>query len=397
MRVGEEKKNGWKGENFKPDERTLAEALNGRQGRFFVRVYDSDVKLLDKGEFRYLRDLREIRINSEPYTEQTVLVPSLTGHSLTKVHFIGVDGATVRPILPRESSHAEAQRNTLVVRPHLNGDEISCDLECASGRVGIVLNLPRIWWRLESDESESGDWRATSFSVTRQEFREHASANANILLRLPRRMKSVRVGFGVELERVYRHPKERNDIQIPLADFFDYSQVDQRLNEDASFNVDCSGAVLTLIRISADPVPTIIYFTSTPETVGIGEQATLRWETRNAEADGVVIDPEMGAVEPSGSLTVVVPKMTTYTLRLTASGMDDVTRAVTVTIAGEKPFARVRSVGGGWKRGKGFSYCELRSAGLTVVDARRLLMSVDKRRRTKHRANVETIRRLIDA
>ena len=159
--------------------------------------------------------------------------------------------------------------------------------------------------------------------------------------------------------------------------------------------------MLTLIRITADLVPTIIDFASTPETVGVGEQVTLRWKTRNAQADGVVIDPEIGAVEPSGSLSVVVSKTTTYTLRLSALDMDDVTRAVTVTIdslqPGEKLVARVRSAGGGWKRGRGFSYSELRSAGLSVVDAKRWSMSFDKRRRTAHRANVEMIRRLVDA
>ena len=55
VRIGEEEKNGWKGENFRSDEQTLSEVLNGRQGRFFIRVYNADAKLLDSGEFRYLR------------------------------------------------------------------------------------------------------------------------------------------------------------------------------------------------------------------------------------------------------------------------------------------------------------------------------------------------------
>lgn len=40
-RIGEEKKDGWKGENFKPTERSLPDVLKDRQGRFFVRVYDN--------------------------------------------------------------------------------------------------------------------------------------------------------------------------------------------------------------------------------------------------------------------------------------------------------------------------------------------------------------------
>ena len=402
VRVGEEVENGWKGENFRPDKRTLAEALNGRQGRFFVRVYDGEARLLDSGEFRYLRNLKEILINGDPYTGHTILVPASTGHPPTKVRFIGFDGVTVCPILPLELTHAEAQGGDLVVKPHLSGDDISCVLGSTTDRVKIVLNLPRIWWRVEREGSESGEWRDTPLAMTRQEFRERAHANATMLLRLPRRIKSVRVGFDDELERVNHREAGENDTPIRLADFVDYSQIDRRLNEDASFNVECGGAVLALIRISADPTPTIISFTHEPDTVGAGEQVMLRWKTRNAKAGGVVIDPDVGAVETSGSLQVAPYKTRTFTLRLTAFGMNDVTKTVTVTVrpslqAGEKPIAHVRRARGGWKHGKGFSYGEIRAAGLTVADARHRSLPIDKRRRSTHRANMETIGKSIDA
>ena len=400
-RIGEEETSGWKGENFKPKERTLANVLNGRQGRFFIRVYD-ETRLLDSGEFRYLRDLEGIRVNGERYTTQKLLIPPSTGHPPTKVHFIGVDDAAVRPILPPELTHVDVRGSDLVVEPHPSGDYISCVLESDTGRVDIVLNLPRIWWRMKRDEGTSGEWRDMPLAMTRREFREHARANATMQLRLPPPIKSVRVGFDGELARVYRPAKEENDRSIPLADFVDYSQIDRRLNDDASFNVECGGAVLTLIRISADPVPAIISFTHEPGTVGTGEHATLRWKTRNAEAEGVVIDPEIGLVQSSGCLKVAPLKTTTYTLRLTAPGMDDVTKAVTVTVrpspqSGGKPIALVRRAGGGWRHGKGFSHSELRAASLVVADALRWSMPIDKRRRTTHPANIETIRRSIDA
>lgn len=39
VRVGEEKKGDWKGESFKRGVKSLEDVLNGRQGRFYVRVY----------------------------------------------------------------------------------------------------------------------------------------------------------------------------------------------------------------------------------------------------------------------------------------------------------------------------------------------------------------------
>ena len=408
VRVGEEEENGWKGENFKPDERTLAKVLNGRQGRFFIRVYD-DTRLLDSGEFRYLRNLKEIRVNGEPYTEHTILVPSSTGHPPTKVRFIGVDGATVRPILPLELTNAEAQGGDLIVEPHPKEDDISCALKSDTGRVDVGLNLPRIWWRMKRDGSETGEWRDTPLTMTRQEFRERAHANATMRLRLPRRIKSVRVGFDDELKRVYRLVKGENDSSIPLADFVDYSQIDRRLNEAASLKFECldkaisalqcGGVILTLIRVSADPVPAIISFICELATVPAGKQSTLHWATQNAEAGGVMIEPEIGAVESSGSLEVEPSETTAYTLRLSVSGMDDVTKTVTVTVGlpPEKAIARVRRAGGGWRYGKGFSYGELRAAGLTAADATRRSMPIDKRRRSTHRVNIDTIGNLIDA
>ena len=231
-----------------------------------------------------------------------------------------------------------------------------------------------------------------------------------------------RVGFDNELERVYRpvkgenvkgenvkgenvkgeNVKGENDSPIPLADFADYSQIDRRLNEAASLKVECGEVILTLIRVFADPLPAIISFICELATIPAEKQATLRWATQNAEAGGVVIDPEIGAVESSGTLEVAPSETTAYTLRLSASGVDDVMKTVTVTVASppqpnEKPIARVMRAGGVWKQGKGFSCGELRAAGLTAADAPRRSMPLDKRRRTTHRANVETIRRLTDS
>ena len=89
VRVGrDEQRADWKGTNFSPAERSVADVLHGRQGRFYVRVYDADVRLLDSSQFRYLRDLREIRVNGEPYTANTLLVPSPAGHARTEVSLL---------------------------------------------------------------------------------------------------------------------------------------------------------------------------------------------------------------------------------------------------------------------------------------------------------------------
>lgn len=152
--------------------------------------------------------------------------------------------------------------------------------------------------------------------MTRQEFRSVADANKAIRLRLPARSASVNVGFDEELDRAYRPGKGGREVEILLTGFVDYLQIDQRLNDDALFNVRCGGAALTLVRVSADPVATIDSFTCEPTQINAGETATLSWKTRNAEPVDVEIDLGGESVEPSGSLPVTPGETTTFTLVL---------------------------------------------------------------------------------
>ena len=401
-RVGEENQNGWKGEIFKPTERSLADVLNGRQGRLFVRVFDGEAKLLDSDEFRYLRDLREIRMNGQPYSANTILVPPSTGHSPTELQFVGADGATIQPAVATDGNHTTVQaEGVVIVAPQPKGDEVSCRLSSGKSHIDTVINLPRIWWRIERDHGESDDWRDTPWSMTRQEFRKYANAGTTIRLGLPSQITSVSVGFDEELGRVYRSPQSGDETELCLADFVDYSQIDQRLNTDASLNVQCGEAVMTVVRISADPVPRITSFSSEPATVSAGEKALLQWVTRNAESCEVAIDPDIGSVSLSGNMPIVPTETTTFTLRLTASGMDDVTTNITVTVRyrlGEKLFACVKRKDGGLRRGTGFSRGEIHASGLTHSDAVRRSLPLDRRRRSTHRTNVDTIREVdIDA
>ena len=333
-RVGEERIDGWPGENFEPSEHSLAEVLEDRQGRFFVRVYDRETKLVDSGVFRYLQFLRKILVNGEHYSEDTLLVPPATGHPPTTVQFISVHGVPLHPIPQPKTIGMAVGKDSLVAKPYPNADEISCTLEGNGGRVEITLHLPRIWWRLEEDDGETSEWRSTPFQLTRPEFREHADSNTLLRLRLPKRVKAVSVGFGDEIGRKYA--KNDEEVVLPLDDFVDYSQIDRRLTENALFNIRIGQKEMTLIKVLSDPPPKIDYFEADPPAIVPGQQATLRWTTRNVLEDvSLEIDPEIGPVEKTGSCEVYPSKTTTYTLRLTVLGKEHVKQPFTVTVQAE--------------------------------------------------------------
>ena len=331
-RTGSEEENGWRGENFRPDEQALSEILNNRQGRFFIRVYDENVALLDSGEFRYLRDLNEIRINGEPYTRNTILLPPSSGYVPATVRFVGANGAIIRPILPPELKHVTLQGSELIVNPHPDGNKLACTLTSESGRVNIVIDLPFVWWRMERDGESPDEWRDTPLAISQKEFRDHAYGEAAVRLRLNPRIKAVHVGFDDESGQSYRRDASNGDLLIPLVDFVDYSHIDKRLNKDASLTVACDRATFTLIRVSADPIPEIVSFMSEPDIVRVGERATLSWTTRDADVNGVRIEPEIGVVGSNGSIEIALVRTTTYTLRVTTPGVNDATKVTTVRV-----------------------------------------------------------------
>ncbi|MCS7364239.1 MAG: ribosomal protein L13e [archaeon GB-1867-035] len=69
----------------------------------------------------------------------------------------------------------------------------------------------------------------------------------------------------------------------------------------------------------------------------------------------------------------------------------------------EKPIAKVKPpalirhgrIVKKWKIGRGFSIGELKEAGLTVKEALKLGLRIDKRRKSIHEENIEIIRKYI--
>ena len=399
-RVGEEAQRGW-AQNFLAGEQSLSDVMGDRQGRFFLRVYDAEARLLDSTTFRYSRDLRQIHVNGADYSQDTAIVPTSTGHVHTEVRLVDADGSMIAPTLRTEALQTTAPSGALLVPPDPLANRISCTLGTGSNGVGIVLDLPRIWWRMEDGCSEPGEWRDTPIVMTRQEFRKHSHSNASITL-LSKRFGSVRAGFDNELAQAYRRSNKDDRITIPLAHFVDYAQIDRRLNEDVHLNVEWSEEIVSLIAVSADPMPEILSFVAHPATIFSGDEAVLEWATLNTGDTRVSIDPDAGPVDSIGAFSVRPTKTTRYTLAVAISGTSGIHSTVTVTVGHQlpaprtRPAARVLSTGGAWRWGKGFSLRELQDVGMTLQEAATRSIPVDRRRRTSHRANVEILRSMLD-
>ena len=104
--------------------------------------------------------------------------------------------------------------------------------------------------------------------------------------------------------------------------------------------------------------PVVNRFTATPETISLGQSATLSWDVSDATA--VTIQPSIGGVGQSGSQQLSPTRSTTYTLTATNTAGDSM-RTLTVTVtpaAAGTPDLEVTDV---WLAGQ--IYYKLRNRG----------------------------------
>ena len=342
-RIGEEGKNGW-GENFKPRKRHLSEVLGNRKGWFFLRVYDYDTELIDSVPFRYSHNLGQILINGEEYTEDMVFLPTSTGHPLTEIRFVSVDGATIRPRLLNRSGGKLTPSGTIEIPPNTKTDTIKCALESfGSEVVRLELNLQQVWWMMKYDDNKTCDWQDTPIIMTRQEFSQQArNKGARICLSLEK-FERLFVGFGNDLEREYSKSKISNT-DIPLKDFIDFRQIDDRLEHDTYLNVRCDDKwakeILSIICVRADSA----------------EAA----KKTNKEKEVIKCKPDNR-----------FPARVRRNQRVQCGCNQHE-----------------------WRNGRGFSRREIKEVGLKWKGA--VCVRRDRRRRSSYSANVEKIRRVLD-
>ena len=249
-RIGEEGGGNWKGENFKPAEKTVKEVLNGQQGWFYIRVYDNDVKLIDSNDFRYSQTLKEIRVNGTMYSEEMLLVPSADGYMETIIQFIDTKGDNIFPEQRGNNSHTSIRNDgEVIVASHPAGDLTEWKVDS----VDTVIALPRIWWCITKTDNSSDEWRDTPIDMSREEFRDNTDAVVQISL--PSNIEKIQVGFSFDLHRSYPTDDEnqhKRRIALPIRDFVDYEEIEKPLSKDTHLNIQCNGKVLPIICVPAE-------------------------------------------------------------------------------------------------------------------------------------------------
>lgn len=397
-RVGEEGKQGW-GETYRLDgRRSLADVLNGRQGWFFARVYrEGESVEVDSVQFRYIANLREIRLDGETYTADTVLLPTARGHAAVDIEIESSGECGVTAIDSTDGTRqVDSQAGRFVCEPRAEVQQLRCRLEGVGGGVDVVVALPRIWWCLATPGEIPQSWRDTAKAMTRIEFRRLAFVGTEVWIDMPERVSRVGVGFTVEGGVNYRGKKNGQRVRcaIPLAHYLDHAEIDRRLFRDATLKAHIAGAAVDLIAVAEDPRPRIVEFSAEPVSLSPGDKAMVQWVVENSEGITLSLSPRIGVVEAEGSHEIRVDRTTVVTLTLSASGMEDLVEERVIEVMKPEamsvthPVACAKAVTG-WRIAKGFSVGELAAVPETSGEPIR----TDRRRRSVHAVNVASLER----
>lgn len=213
--------------DFNPREKSIADILDGRQGHFFIRVYEEDGKQIDREEFRYCPGLRAIKVNGADYMPDTPLLPATNGHKTTRIEFAG--DASLSSVV-----EAEPREDCDIVEREIRG-------------VKIVVQLPRVWWQLDDGE-ESRRWQDTPIETTREQFRHWAENEFVLRLKLPHSVRKFSGGLDGKFSTSY--PTKDG---ISLFAFGSYQKLrGAEFLRDVMLQVCINGQTTPLVRVKAD-------------------------------------------------------------------------------------------------------------------------------------------------
>lgn len=331
--VGEEGRgrNRWRTQ-FVPQEgikeQRMPDELTNRQGGwYFVRIYDKDGDLLESMDFRFIAGLKDIQIMN------STCLPEPSGYNDVTIQFIHQANCKVEPV-GEEMYHAltirrENDFTIATIPPKPNYDETRWILSDRNAKVESTVLVERVWWCVGHLSAVPANWTDKTCSLSRKDFT--AITDKALWVKFPRKrwINKIEVGFNRTKSRYYNVEIEKKEIDIPLRDFCDAEEIENKQEEFT-------------MKIWVSPEGTKTY-----------EAIVLKIPT---ELSSLPVEPKQPRVKPQPLLK-----------------------------------AEVKSPRGK-RKGKGFSRNEIDNAGLTMEDVKRLRIPYDKRRKSPHSWNIERLK-----
>jgi len=189
-----------------------------RSGWYFLRLYDSNLQLVDSCDFRFISSLLKVESNN------LNLIPGDIGYSEAEIELIHTSEFQ---LISDSNSFDEIEVNTLspektkiTVKPKPDIDKIPFIVSSKGGRdVKLFIPTERIWWSVNQGESP-GAWEDKTINLTPNDF---MIGNKSVFIRFPANgwASSMRFGFQNRELRDYPVRLDENFIRVPLSNYSD--------------------------------------------------------------------------------------------------------------------------------------------------------------------------------
>jgi len=316
------------------EEQKLPEEIAERRGGwYFVRIYDNNDDLLESMDFRFLCGLKDIRIESSD------CLPGPNGHDNVVVQFLHQTSCEVE-LMDENERHAleirrESGQTIVTIPPKPNYDKTHWILHDGEGEVETTVLVERIWWAMGMIGEVPTGWLDKAITLYRKDFT--AITDKALWVRLPRLRfsRKIYLGFNPAKRRSYQVEVEKKEIAIPLRDFCDAEEIENR-QEEARMMI-----WVQLERAKPDETVVVKLPADQPPPV----------KQKQQQVQKIILKEEK-------------------------------VRLLRVLVKSER----------GKRKGKGFSGKELTKAGIAREDVKHLHIPYDKRRKTSHSWNVENLK-----
>ena len=193
--------------------------LQRPSGWYYIRVYDNNYELFESFDFRFVKSLKSISINSRS------IIPGIDGHYQAMIEFtheLNFNISLHEPTLTSELVQSLPERTKIEIPPIQQWDrtkwKVNKDTEF---EVDIELLIERIWWTIAEEENEQNTyiWYDKPLDLTRDIF--VATSKTQIIIRLPkfRWEREIQIGFERWRSRTYYVEVTNQDVIIPLNHF----------------------------------------------------------------------------------------------------------------------------------------------------------------------------------
>lgn len=204
------------------------EIANRRGGWYFVRIYDNDDNLLESMDFRFLIAFKDICM------ERSDCLPGPNGYDNVTVQFLHQADCGFEPNdkgIEALEIRQENGQTIVTVPPRPEYDKTLWCVRSDGVEVEVTVLVERIWWAIGVMGMSPTNWVDKPIILSREDFTATSDKALFVRLPRPRWVRKIEVGFDRAKRRPYQVEVEKKEIAIPLRDFCDTREIENRQEE----------------------------------------------------------------------------------------------------------------------------------------------------------------------